>query len=89
MLTSVTVVVAEKVETNFLERESIMIKQIVQAQNLATDACEALVAKARNEEGEISSWLILAAGLGVAAFAAVKTLDGTISELAGKVGKEG
>ena len=39
-----------------------------------------------DEQGEISSWLILAAGLTLAAALAVTTLQGTISELASRVG---
>ena len=66
-----------------------MYKQIVKAQNLATDATELVADKARNEEGEVASWLILAAGLTLAAFAASDHLIDVIDGLAQAVGARG
>lgn len=41
--------------------------------------------KTQQEEGEVASWLILAAGLALAAGAASTVLSGVISELANNV----
>jgi len=62
-----------------------MNTQFVKAQNLVTETKDLVADKVRNEEGEVASWLILAAGLAAAAFAASGQLGSLISTLVGNV----
>ncbi len=59
-----------------------MQKQLVRGFVVGRNALDGVQTRLRNDEGEIGSWLILAAGLAIAAAAAVVALG---PWLAGKV----
>lgn len=65
-----------------------MLKTWVHSTNYMTEKADDLREACKNEEGEVASWLILAAGLALAAVAASGVLQGIISTLAAKVGTD-